>query len=188
MPPMINSVVKLRHTFRYAASAAVTATNVTANFVFGAIGGICTVANTTVTCWANSFRIRKMTVWAGASTTNDDVDVIFTDTSTDYFEDREMLVDIPAGITVERALVFTPPKTSICNFWVASSLATNTVMTLTVGSGSIVDMDVEFTLGSGNLTNKTQTVATGVLGTTYYLALDGTTNHKLVPRGVQTTF
>jgi len=102
-------------------------------------------------------------------------------------EDREILQDIPAGVTIDRALVFSPPKTSICSNWINAAQASNTIMQGTVDAGAILDLDIELTFLTANLVGHTQAVTTATLGNVYYLALDGKASNKLVPRGLPST-
>jgi urea transporter len=59
-------------------------------------------------------------------------------------------------------------------------------MKLSVVEGAVIDLAVDFTL-SGQFEAFTQVVATAVVGTVYYLALDGPSSNTLVPVGVPTT-
>jgi hypothetical protein len=185
LPPAIQITPVMRHVFRYNASAGGNV-NVTSAEVIGALGTICTVTNSTVRPWASSFRINSIKIWGSASSAAAQSERLFW-SSGPGAQSRDWEVDktVPEGLTVSGALVTRPPKGTLGALWQTSNAAILFVVALNVGS--VLDMDVSFTL-SNQFVSGTQTVATGVLGTIYYLYLDGSTSHTLVPVALPSTF
>ncbi len=82
-------------------------------------------------------------------------------------------------------MVCVPPKNALAGFWQVVASNASTIALLTCPAGSVIDMDVSFTL-SNNLSTATVAVSSGPLGTPVYLGLDGSTN-TVQALGVPTT-
>jgi len=185
LPPRIDATVVVRHRFRFnvTSASAVSVTNAT---LLGALGGICTVANTTVKGWVGSYRLRSVTVWPGALTTSQtSAQLQWGAGTSSQARDQSMIESIPEGVTSTSGLVFVPPPEALASMWVLSN-ASMTVFTAVCPVGSILDLSVEMTL-SNVASGVSSTVAAGVLGTAYYLALDGPSGNLYKPIGVPTT-
>jgi hypothetical protein len=76
----------------------------------------------------------------------------------------------------------------LCGDWVAAT-ATGTLnlFSLSCSTDSIIDVEVEYTL-SNQIQAASITIATGVLGSIYYLPLDGAASHVYNPLHLPTTF
>lgn len=96
---------------------------------------------------------------------------------------------LPAGITVDRALVSKPPRNTICADWFATSSGASQPMfgMTNVAAGAVIDVHLSASL-SNNLVGLDRSVTTGVLKTFYYLYLDGSSTHYMQPVGKPTTF
>jgi len=194
LPPEINLTPVLSHRYRFNCTTTVSAT-VQAIQMCGALGGICTVANSIVSSWTSSFRIKRITIWPApaasvSAAAGAYVDWFFSDTS--LFPDMSKSVTLPAGVTSTEALVFTPPAKSTAGFWVNSTATSSfTLFNLSVTAGDVIDIDVDQTLGVVNSTSSSLyqlTVTTGTLGNVYYLSLDGPGGNKIPPvAGMPTT-
>jgi len=189
LPPTINGVVQLTHTFRYASSGTLTNTSITVGSILGALGGICTVANTTLQCWTSSFRIKWAKVWVNPSTTNDEVSWVWSDFSLDRDQERAMTRDLPANVSVAAAVKYVPaPGTLVADWFSAGVTSTDQLATVSCPAGSIVDFHVDFTLNARILSVAlTRSITTGTLGNTYWLALDGVSTNLLRPRILPST-
>jgi hypothetical protein len=188
LPPSLECVVTKTHTFRYLCEiSGVLNISVTDRYIRGACGGVCTVANTTFQSWAGSIRIHSLTLWLPASTSAAQaVDMYWSSAGTEFIKDSEVIRVIPEGITVTGPMRFTPPRNTLAGDWISDAGSATILFGLSVPNGTVVDFHVSFTLAN-NLTAVTSSIAAGVLGTVYYLALDGSSSNHLVPQGVPTT-
>jgi hypothetical protein len=89
---------------------------------------------------------------------------------------------VPTGITVTGSVVFVPDPKSVASFW--SNAGQLMVIQTTIGS--IVDLSVDWTLDAF-ISPDTLSIATGVLGSAYFLALDGPSGNTYTPIGLPTT-
>ncbi len=159
----------------------------TVDNIGAACGGICTVVNSVHTMWASSIRVHSLSVWnPGSTTVQNSAQVVWFGVGTLQAKDEGKIASIPTGITVTAPVNSKPPRQSLAWDWQTTVSNTNTLFQLIVDAGCVIDMAVSFTLGN-NLGIHATTIATGVLGTIYYLALDGPSSNKLVAQGVPTT-
>jgi hypothetical protein len=194
LPPPLQAVVNGRHTFRFTVTTAVTGTalSIDGGGVCGAIGGVTTVVNSVVTCYASSFRIRRISVWPSAvavGTASPTPEIVWYSPSNAIEKDTSIERALPAGITVCAPVHSRPPKNSLCGDWINSVVnVTNPLFGFFyVPLGSIIDMEVAWTM-MNNMAGLNRTVATAILGSPYYLYLDGSTRHGFAPTGKPTTF
>jgi len=179
--------VVMRHTFRFQASSGVTLIPCTVGDVFGIIGNIGTVTNSSVVGIASSIRVNAVKVYSsgqGGAVVNGE---IAWSSSADV--NTEDLTLTNATIPYDRPSVVRsePPVGSLASFWWnSSSTSTTNLFGVSAAIGSIIDVDVSWTLVN-TLPSYTTSVATAVVGTFYYLALDGPASNKLTPVGVPTT-
>jgi hypothetical protein len=188
LPPQIEITPNVRHVYRFVSNNA-NSVSVTNQDILGAIGGICTVANSTVRLWATSFKLNSVKMWPSANTTT-------TPTYTDIAwgagaygsKDSELLKAVPGGCSVTGLVTFKPPKGSFATNWISNTISGNYVIFLLQCSvGSILDVDLSFTL-CNQVAPANASIATGTLGNIYYLFLDGSTTHQLQPYGLPFTF
>jgi len=97
-----------------------------------------------------------------------------------------MIESIPEGITTTDAMVFKPPAKSLASFWLGDVDSATQVFALSTSPGSIVDVSLSFRL-CNVYSSASVAVATAVIGTVYYLALDGPSSNTYVPVGIPTT-
>lgn len=182
--PTINSEVK-----RFFNSAAGTASSITIGDIAGCLGGICTALNTTLSCWASSFRLRHIDVYPAANPTGGppaQVGVEWSVGLSTFIPDKAVNTVLPAGITVAQKLRFVPPKQALCGDWINVNGVANTIafVTTNLNEGAIIDVCLDWTCGVvvstvGTLTQVS--IVTGTVGNVYYLALDGPSSNKLQP-------
>lgn len=185
LPPTIDLAPTCRHVFRFTCNAGTTGVNVRAQDLIGVCGGVCTVTNSTFRPMASSVRIHKVTVWQGLSSTGFEFASVWWATGLAQARDSEKNRTIPQGSTITGPVVFTPPPGTLAAFWQTS--ASTTIFAIACAPGSVVDVDLSFTL-SDSIISSTTTIATGVLGTIYYGYLDGPSNHQFMPVGLVSTF
>jgi hypothetical protein len=187
LPPQIDNTLVVRSRIRYVAGAD-SLVSVSAQDLAGALGGVCTVTNSVFKPWASSFRIRKIVAWPSQSTTLLNAAAISWNSGiAGANRDSERSADIPEGITITEKVDFKPPPKSLASDWFAASVGTTNIFTMTCNEGSILDLHVDFTL-SNQFSAGTSTIATGVLGSIYYLPLDGASSHQYFPVHLPTTF
>jgi len=186
--------VQARHTFRFNVTTAVggTAVTVDGGGMCGAIGGICTTANSVVTCYASSFRIRRVSVWpapVAVGGTTPAPEIIWYSPSNAVEKDTSIERALPAGVVVTAPVHSRPPKASLCGDWVNAFVNVTNLLFgfLNCPLGSIIDVEVAWTMAN-NLQQLARTVASGTLGNPYYLYLDGSTRHGFNPIGKPLTF
>jgi hypothetical protein len=184
-PPQMESNLKLTHKFRFQASAAEANFAITDSSVIGALGGICTVTNSTVTNFAQSFRIKSLEMWAppasqGAAAT---VSVEwFGFGNSPNIEHSDTTLSVSRNAHIKSA----PPSSSLASFW-QKGTSTN-LFILNFGTNTIIDLIVEIMMADQETALETTSVSAGVLGHIYYLALDQELgSHILVPVSLNTT-
>ncbi len=182
-PPQISTNIVVRHTYRFAASAAFSGA-ISPSKVLAALGTMGTVANTTVSFLFKCFRLRSLNLWAPpssqGSTVTTSVEWLGTANSPNYeVSDTSVSVSRPAHVKA------VPPKTSLASFWqVASGTA---LFNLVAPAGTIIDMSVDMIMVDQTSASTTIGAATVTLGEIYYLALDHGTSDLLVPVSLTTT-
>jgi hypothetical protein len=145
-------------------------------------GGIVTVANTTVTLWASSFKLKKIVVWPAAGTTVT-LDGVIGGTAEQALQ-RETLVgaDMPTGITLDKPVVFVPKANSYLSMWqVTNTNGTDQFLSISGAAGAIFDIHIAFThfSGIGAVGPTATTTSTVPLGDVVYMPLD--TGNKITP-------
>jgi hypothetical protein len=188
VPPAIESGFTGFRSLYFKAASAATSQGVSAGQIAGALGGFCTVANTTHAAWTTSIRLKRLTIWPAASTSGEtDADVVWSSARTTIIKDSSRSRPVPGGTTVSGGLEFTPPKDSNLSMWLMTSGSlTNYLFYVTCPAYSVIRLDVAFTLPNGQ-TATTQSISAGTVGQVYYLALDGPSTNKFVPVGNSTT-
>jgi len=186
LPPTLQVAPPLRRvTYRYLVETSGSYA-ITVHTMLGALGGICTAANSKVNSWSASFKIRKVTVWPPSTSTPVSCSLTWTAGSVGQVPDEIKDGTIPEGITSTKALVFQPPARSLCGYWIDSTDVTSTLFDVLSAAGAVIDLMVDYRL-CASLTSVQSTIAAGTLGTVYYLALDGPASNKIVPTSLPST-
>jgi len=185
LPPPIDLTANVRRWQAYYTTASNALTSISALDVLGACGGICTVANSTVVPWASSVKIHSFMVWnPGSTSAATDAEAYWSTSASPFAKDSDVMRAVPQGITATGALVFVPPPKVLASDWMTSSVGT--FVNFSCGAGSIIKIDVSYTLTNAIIPSS-NTVATGTVGTAYYLALDGPATNRYIPVNLSTT-
>jgi len=194
LPPPLRLTHRVTKTLRFVSSGTF-AVSVGVGDLVGACGGMCTVINSELTCWASSFKLHAIRMWPavdGTAGSSGHVDWFFTSGSYSFPDDSTSLT-LPEGVTTTGCYTFKPPTKSLCGDWVNIGIgATANLFNIAHAvKGTIIEVDVTYTLGLVTSTFAsliTATITTGALGNIYYLALDGPSSNVLGPvPGVPTT-
>ncbi len=173
LPPEICTQATVRQPIRFYASSAATDTAIIVTDVLGAILVVGRVSNTSFTPIASSFRLRKITVWNAPNLGSSEIAWLASDIS--RVKDEVKNSATPSGSNVTTKNVFSPPKGSIAFDWVLSTLTGSTqLFRISVPQGSIIDLDVEWTLNTGHITMSAINSISGsvTVGAYYRLYLD----------------
>lgn len=191
LPPILDAVMSCTHTFRFQVTTGFgSLVNITGGNLAGAIGGYCTIANSTVKTIASSIRVRGITVWPSQqSSPQNPPEIVWFSPITVMEKDASKERMLPAGVSVTAPLSTRPPPNTLCSDWFAVSSGSSQPMfgLINMAAGNVIDVRLSFTV-TNNLLGSTQVVTTGTLGTYYYLYLDGSTSHQIQPVGKPTTF
>jgi hypothetical protein len=189
VPPSLDITLMTNVRIYYTNSSA-SATGVTGAELIAACGGICTVTNSTVVSFMSSFRIARVTIWpavvSAGTATSAFADLTWSASSTSFTRDEEKIRPVPAGIANTGPVVFRPPAKALVSDWFTAAI-TNNLFVVAANVGSTLLLEGVATL-SNSIAPASSTVAAGVLGSVYYLPLDGTSVHRWTPLGLTTTF
>jgi hypothetical protein len=170
LPPRLNTTPTLRHVFRFVTTSGSSGI-VSVDSLAHALGGIVVVDSTTMTPWSSSSRIHSITVWPSASSSSESTaGCLWASGSAGQMKDEELSETVPQGTTVTGPLFFVPPAKSLASDWLIHTLTAN-LMTLFAPAGSVIDLDVSFTL-KNNFGADDQSVSAGILGSVDYGHLD----------------
>jgi len=184
LPPPLNPTPVCHHTFAFSPGNS-SGYSVTVQGLMNMCGGIVTVVNSTFSPWASSIKIKKITIWPPAQGGDYAVsDVWWANGYSSAIPDMELIRPVPADITITAPTVFKPPKRSLASDWINAN-GSGAVFVVQSNVGSVVYIDVTFTLSNLNQA-ATQAIASGVLGTKYYLSPDPAT-FQLRPIALATT-
>jgi len=177
--------MRVRKKLRFLASSALSNTTITGQTIAGACGGICTTVNGFLTPWCSTIRLRRVTIWPTVGSAAGVADITWATDGTLFVKDEFKVTTLPQAVTIHKSVTSVPPSGTLVKFWQAAT-DTNTIFTITAPGGSVIDVLIEFTLAN-ELTGTTLGIVSGVLGTVYYLALDGPGGNKARPVGLVTT-
>jgi hypothetical protein len=133
----------------------------------------------------SSVKINSITMWTpppsqGSSATCSVDWVGFQNSPDREVSDTSVSVAVPAMVASK------PPRNSLASFWQLAGGTTLCTLTAPVGSVIDVDLSLIFNDNDGAVINNIA-VATGVLGTSYYLSLDPNGTHRYVPVSLNST-
>jgi hypothetical protein len=184
-PPQMESNLRLNHKFRFQASTAESNFAITDSTIIGALGGICTVANSTVTVLAQSFRIKSLEMWAPPASQGSAATVSvewFGFNNSPNIEHTDTTLSVAKNAHVKSA----PPSSSLAAFWQKGT--GSTLFVLNFGANTIIDLVVEIMVADQETALETVAVTSATLGHIYFLALDQQAgSHILVPVSLNTT-
>lgn len=187
VPAAMDTIPQVHLRMRFTVNSACTDQSSTFAEVAGALGGICTVTNSTIRHWASSIKVHRIIIWPAAATNAEVRWGLFANVG----KEKSMVSSVPTGITTTGYVTSVPGKGTLCADWLTASDTSDKLFYITAGAGSVVELDVSYTLFSGVTTagfsSPTSTVAAAVLGNIYYLALDGPAADVIRPLNLQTT-
>jgi hypothetical protein len=182
LPPMLDLTPSCFHRYRYRAFSAAALVGIGVGAILQAIGCIAT-STTVMTSMASSFKIKRLTLYPPQVAGSDSCSVNWSSGANfGIARDIEISKSLPDGISNTGKMVFTPRRSDLCSDWISSNNgAGNTVLIITCPTGTIIDLDVAFTLV--NTFGGAPVTITGPasVGSTYYAALDGAGSNKLRP-------
>jgi hypothetical protein len=180
VPPSLSLVPTLGHCFRFI-NTSNASVPVTVTTLLGSLGVIGTSVTSTASM-ASSVRISHINVWPPAGGTA----LAEWGYAEGHVKDAIKDSSLPTGITISKMLKFSPPPNLLASFWSNEVFGAQNILNLICSVGSVVDVHVSYTIAA-SFQNVLIPVATAVLGTVYYLALDGPTSNLYVPVGLPTT-
>jgi len=179
--------VQLQHTFRFTSTSG-TVTAITAKGLLLAAGALGTITNSTVTSPFASVKLQKVEIWTppasqGASSTCSVEWASQSNANNQEISDTTVSVATPAHVRAS------PPRNSLASFWQSPGITNNQLFNLIAPAGSIIDVTLSLIMqDDDNGAAITGAVATAVVGTVYYLALDNVATHIYPPVSLTTTF
>jgi hypothetical protein len=182
-PMMFESNVRFHHRFRYTASTACVQEPITDTNCINTQGGICTVTNTELVPWVQSFKIKRIEVWASPASQGTNATVAvewFGYGNSPNIEESNTTLSVSKNAYISCK----PPQNSLAHFWQKNT--GTQLFLITCPAHSIVDIVFDSIMNDDE-TNALVVIGTGVLGNTYYLALDHLTNNFLIPVSLVTT-
>ena len=175
LPPTLNFTPVVKQSLMFALTGSVAVENITVAMIAGALGGIAT-SSTVLQPWSSCFRIRKITGWSGGTAAGSaltPVEVDWASGISSIDKDEVQGTATPSGTTQSGAMVFVPPPKSLAGYWINSSVTSSlTVLTMTGQLGTVFVVDVEIVLANNFVPFSAVTIAGGVTGSVYWLALD----------------
>lgn len=187
LPPELNATPVVGHVFRFQNTADITTVSITVGNLIGICGTIGTVTNTTVASVASSIKLRRIDCWPGISTGEHNPEISMA-TNYGTTSDRSTTKTIPLGVTVSGAFSVRPKRDSLAALWQNSSTTSSTLFTIyDLPKGSVVDVHLTFCMRNSQ-NGVSYTVATAVIGTMYYMYLDGPSTHLFTPVALPNTF
>lgn len=194
LPPPVEQTAQLHgRKMMFFAQSSVTNVIVNAQDIVSALGGICTVANSTIVPWTSSFRINSVEIYPPSDTVSTAVPSggLWWNASSgnQFVKDTQVVAAIPGGVTNTERLRYVPPKKSLASDWITQYTGASTlnVFQITVSQGGIVILNVDCTLSNAQVSSPQTGVTTCSLGGIYYLALDGRATNLLRPVDLNTT-
>jgi len=184
-PPQLRSNIVLAHRYRFTSTSG-TATAITVGSLFGAVGNMCTVANTQVQSLFQSLKVRSVSIWTPPAAQGS-----FATCSVEWLgganSNTVEVSDTSNSVATPAHIMSAPPRLSLASFWNNSASAANVLMTIAAPSGSIIDVVLDLILSDDESANLVTAVAAGALGVIYYLSLDPNATHRYVPVSLTTT-
>lgn len=175
LPPRLELVVTVDCVRRFFFTNSASATPLTRRSMAGSIGGVVTVANTTVTLYASSFRVRSITVWPAAGTSVH-IDVPSISSGAEQALSKESVKNeyLPTGVTVDHPVVWKPKRGTYLDMWQnTSDNGTDQLLAVSGAAGAVLDVHYQFTLsGAVSAAPSVTTTTVAAVGTVGCMCLD----------------
>jgi hypothetical protein len=188
LPPPFDATTRTTIHRRFRANSAGTSTVISMGAIFGCLGVVGTVTNTTCVSMYSSFKLARITIWPPQNSGADRT-ILEWGASADggYSPDSAYINTIPDGITETTGITFRPPAKSLLNNWMSTYLsASNIIAYMTCPVGTIIDLHVTACMPN-DFVPESITVAAATVGSVYYLALDGPSTNNFIPVGLVST-
>jgi hypothetical protein len=186
-PRQIRSNIIVSHRFRYTSTSGNPVT-ITQTNLLSACGVVGLVVNSTVNCIASTVRLREIEIWTPPAAQGSAATCSAQFSTSTGAESIEEVSDTTVSTAVPAHIKFRPSRTCIASFWDSPATGNTTpVLILTAPAGSIVDCLLDFILTDTFATPNVIGVVTDVVGTLYWLALDGPVSNQLIPTSLRTT-
>jgi len=192
-PPELNAQVSCNFKGYYY-TAGVTNAACTRATIAGAMGAHATSA-TTLISQPTSFKIKRITVWSSSVAGNTNDSFVYWAASTGeqaLIKDDVKIKPVVGGTVPAGPMTFTPPKGSYASMWQrvnAASSPSETIFQVTMGSGSVLLLEAEFTLGASIEALLSPGAALGLTTGSYYrYSLDTTSTGNVVKSFIASAF
>jgi hypothetical protein len=179
-------IPQVRHTYRFVSTAAVSV-GITVDMLLAIMGNCCDVANSTVISIFSTMKLHRVRCWAAVAPASGQPAVVQLNTASGSFNSAPNNTISDTSTSYERPafVEYRPLPGSQQSFW--QSPNTGVLFNIFSNVPIVVDVDICGSFTSGE-TGIATAVSAGTLGTYYWLALDGPSNHFLAPVGLLTTF
>ncbi len=168
-PPQISTNISFRHKYRFVSTNGALQT-IGSNDLCAVAGGVCTVANNTLSLIAAAVKLHRVQVWTPPATQGSSATCSLNWKSTSFSPNLEVS-DSTMSVTTPAYISAVPPAGSQASFWAVSGSGQD-LFDLVAPSGSIIDVDLTVVLNDG-VAGASYTVAAATLGVLYFLPLDG---------------
>lgn len=192
------SVPKIYQWFRFTCSATGTFPIGTQN-IFGALGCMCTIANSAAIPMFNSFKLHRVRILGAPGTAPGEASPELqwnlssaSSTGNPPYASGEIITAVSNNPSYPAFIDRAPPhgsNASMCQVY-NSSAGVASLFTIFCQTNTIIEICVSATMNVGTSTGPqvpSQAIATGTLAQPYWLALDGPTTNELTPIGLPTT-
>jgi len=168
LPPRLELVMTVDLRLRFQSNNSTSAVSLTRRSLCACLGGIVTVANTTVTMLFTTYRLQSVICWP-SSNSSVLIDVPPTQSGAEQALNKESTKNaaIPAGMTVDEAVVWKPKRGTMMGMWQAvGNDPTDQLLAISCESGAVFDFHIQATLGGSTSSQSTYTTtSTLALGT-----------------------
>jgi hypothetical protein len=183
-PPQMLSNVILNHKFRYQSNAAFSG-SILIGRMLTALGVCCTVTNTTAALLFKSFKLSSIEMWSPPASQGAAATISIEWLGSANSPSREF-ADTTLSVSRNAHVFCRPPQNSLASFWQNGNSGT-ALFSLNVPINTVIDVNVSYIENDDEAAPDTVAIATGVLGNTYYLALDHVGSDILIPVRLTTT-
>jgi len=175
MPPELLTTPTFDQVLRFTANAS-SASSVGVGSLANACGGLAG-GTTAFYPWSSSLRIKSVHVWPSAIAVASAAAVCSLKwaaaAASGYTPEDLKDSSIPAGISITRPGKYGPPKGSLANNWLGQALQSDTIFTLQVPEGSVIDVHVLCRPNNTLTPFGSSVVAGATAGLAYWGHLDG---------------
>ncbi len=116
-----------------------------------------------------SVRVKKVKMWAWSSVLGSSATIALEwNTSSTFTVSNNMSVQNTTFSTTEPAwLVSTPPKNSLCSWWLGTAFGTQVAFSISCPQGTVIEIDYDYTLDATEPANSPIAITGGTVGTLF---------------------